>query len=785
MELHALNHRFSISTKGVFLSLILVTSLFSALNLENADGAEEETDDIFKELDELLDDFSQSDFEEEENPFEEESEEFEQVEKAEEVEKDVVEKAEEVEKDVVEKAEEVEKDVVEKAVAVNSVGFEKTTIIEFENSGTTEIETFRLWLGSDISFKSFKTEKGWTGTKSSVGVLIFTPTTPLKSGESVKFGIKTDKEKPGINWKALDKKDEQIETGKTLVTDQLTTFTQGPGVLSDSTFRLIPEKPNVGSTVRVTGEKFGANQELDFYMDGKKLDSFETDNSGFFIFTSKIPNDKKADRVEFAVKDSEGKEKTFSIRINIPDEVRINEEIPLSIDNLPSVIYRGDVLLITGTGNPGGTITATISGPEGDVTTSAADIGTDGKWSYETLVAVDTPFGKYSATISDGNEIILRNWVVETSQKIQIVPASLKFEPGELMKFNGTAIANENLEIIIENPQGLEIFSEIFEVNSSGFVNIEFPTSFSDIEGTYVLFAFQEENTAIVLVGLGELPEANLVAKMDKLNYKAGDMANLALDGPPSSTISMIIVDPSDKTEFTDTIILGPDGKKNYELDLTGYSSGVYTIVISRGNSQTEEVFSVGLVTGSGQIEIQTTKFEYLPGDPILILGDSGPNILVTLTLLDPDGDEVKIKETFTNKEGKISSSSFRVPSDAKPGIWIISAKSGPNFDKTEFTVLPTKQEGISVSITGIEPSPQGDLVHIVGYGAAQSQQVFIKIISSDDVLVGDLSIISTKSGGFSTFWLVPKDTIPGIYTLTSSDPFDSAETTFELELKS
>ena len=55
--------------------------------------------------------------------------------------------------------------------------------------------------------------------------------------------------------------------------------------------------------------------------------------------------------------------------------------------------------------------------------------------------------------------------------------------------------------------------------------------------------------------------------------------------------LSMIIVDPSDKTKFSDTITLGPDGKKSYELDLSGYASGVYTVVVTRGNAQTEGSF--------------------------------------------------------------------------------------------------------------------------------------------------------------------------------------------------
>ena len=685
-------------------------------------------------------------------------------------------------------------EAADKVVTASSVGFEKTTIIEFENSGTEDIETVRLWLGSDITFKSFKTEKGWTGTKSPQGVLIFTTTEPLKPGETVKFGVKTDKEKPGINWKALDEKDEQLETGKTLVSDlpsniikeqpsettETKTDTSTSGILSDSSFRLIPEKPNVGSTIRVTGESFGSNQELDFYMDDKKLDSFKTDDSGFFIFTSKIPEDEKADRVDFVVKDKQGNEKTFSLRLGDAPEVKIagEEDIPLSIENLPGTAYRGDVILVKGTGNPGSSITATITNPDGDViTTESAEIGLDGKWTYETIVPIDAILGKYSATITDGKHNELRTWTIESSQKIQIVPSQLKFDPGELMTFNGTAVPSKDVEVVLENPQGSEVFSDILEVDSSGFVEFEFSTTQSDIEGTYVLFAFQEEHTAITLVGLGELPEAQLILKTDKLNYDASDVAQVAIDGPPSATVSLIVVDPSDKTKFSDSIVLGPDGKKDYDLELTGYKSGVYTLVMTRGNAQAEDVFSVGLQTGSGPISIQTTKTEYMPGDPILVLGDSGTNILVTLTLIDPDGNEVKIKESFTNKEGKISVDSFRVPSDAVAGVWSINGKSGPNFDTVEFDVNTGIEEGMLIVVDNLEYLPTlGDIVNFRILGAQST--ITVDIYSSSDELVGEVSPPG-YSDDYATLWSIPNDLEPGTYTIVASDGVHSANGTF------
>ena len=101
----------------------------------------------------------------------------------------------------------------------------------------------------------------------------------------VKFGIKTDKPKPGINWKVIDVNEKQIGTGKTLVTDSVGVEPEEGsknvlGVSDSSSFRLIPEKPNVGSSMRVTGDNFGANQKLDFYIGTKKITSFETDDNG-------------------------------------------------------------------------------------------------------------------------------------------------------------------------------------------------------------------------------------------------------------------------------------------------------------------------------------------------------------------------------------------------------------------------------------------------------------------------------------------------------------------------
>ena len=123
------------------------------------------------------------------------------------------------------------------------------------------------------------------------------------------------------------------------------------GISTESIFRIVPEKPNVGSSIRVTGDKFAASQEFDFYIDSKKIGSFETDKNGHFMTTMKIPEDQKADRADFKIKDKDGEEKKISLRIGeIESRIPESQNIKLTIKGLPDIIHRGDFLEIFGTG---------------------------------------------------------------------------------------------------------------------------------------------------------------------------------------------------------------------------------------------------------------------------------------------------------------------------------------------------------------------------------------------------------------------------------------------------
>jgi len=285
----------------------------------------------------------------------------------------------------------------------------------------------------------------------------------------------------------------------------------------------------------------------------------------------------------------------------------------------------------------------------------------------------------------------------------------------------------------------------------------------------------------VLIVQEGPSVPLPLNLEFDKLNYQSTEIAKITITGTPQDVVSLLIIDPFDKPKGeTVSITLQSDGIGTHDLVLSGYVSGVYTAVVSKGSSQSSEIFSVGLQTGSGKITITTTKSNYEPGDSILILGDTEANILLTISLIDPDGNEVKVKETFSDKDGNISDGTFRIPTDAISGTWEIKAQSGSNFGITEFTVGSVTNGGLTITVEeGIIPGI-GKILTIKVTGAVGT--VEIEIIAEDGEIIETFSVPASSEGEINLPWIIPKDTEPGIYTFKATDAFDSAETTFEID---
>ena len=190
-------------------------------------------------------------------------------------------------------------------ISVTTKGFENTVIIEFENGkvDALNIKTIRIWISADNSFKSFKSEPGWSGAKYSDGQLLqFTASDVLKPGELVKFGVITDKKVSGINWKAIADNGNEIGPEKVKIMEISQTpiivervnveeeNIQQTGDMLYGTKTFIPDNLRTGSNIRLVGDGFSPEQTHQFYLNDEFLKSAESDSQGNFITTINIPS---------------------------------------------------------------------------------------------------------------------------------------------------------------------------------------------------------------------------------------------------------------------------------------------------------------------------------------------------------------------------------------------------------------------------------------------------------------------------------------------------------------
>ena len=680
-------------------------------------------------------------------------------------------------------------------ITATSTGLDYSSILELENKRGNDfnIDSVRIWLGEDNSFKSFKTERGWIG-KFEVGgqVIVFSSQENVKPGQSVKFGIKTSSENPVINWKALDSNDQVIQSAAT-ITGQLepgkTPETEQPkinqptivAINDDSSFRFIPDKPSVGSDFRIIGENFVPNQSVTLYIANQMIKSIEIDNDGRFISTASVPKDLSADRIEFTLTDTGGSEKIVSIRIQETVNREISEDVKISIGLTPKIIKRGDTITLEGQSTADTTLTLTTTQNGNIINIETFMSGFDGKWSYDHLFPIDLKLGKISIDITDGKTTVIRGFDIISSQLINITSDKMRYDIGDVIEFTGSGIPNENITLILEDPLGVEVISKTFNVNDSGNFNFSVDVDVNFAEGTYLLSAYQGRETSISVIGVEENPESILVVKPTQLNYSFGSSIDLKIQGDPHKSVSLVIIDDSFQKKISDSIKLDDNGTYIYEIDSAELGTGAFEVEVRHGNSRGETIFTVGLSTGSGQIEFNTIRQEYNSGEKLLIIGNTGNNALLSVEIFDDSGKLVRVIETFSDKTGMFKVDNFRIPLTSDAGEWTINISSGENSTERKFFVV-TETSGIAVfTQEQSKLHKTGQILTIFGKDARVGSVVFLTINNSDNVLVESLELQTTNSGDFYAIWLIPGDILPGTYTILADDEISTSTTSFSL----
>ena len=671
----------------------------------------------------------------------------------------------------------------EEVISVNAVSYENAIIIEFENESASKIKTIRMWISGEKSFKSFKTELGWSGGKYSDGkLLIFTVTDTLNPGESVKFGLTTNEKVFAINWKALDQNEQSIDTRKTHIQEidpttssfaeeeskAIEEVKETGGALYGSK-KFIPEKFRVGSDVRLAGYGFGSEKNLKLYLDDTILKSVETDKQGNFLTTISIPETYKVGTSEFIIKSESGNFQSTNINIE-ESENRFLKTAKFEVNNIPAEVGLDELLTISGNAYPQSAIILAFENNDRvlekvRVITASAS----GEWIFEERIDQNDNIGEKYVIFKNNKDKTTKNLTIKSGNLIEISASAVRYNLGETVSITGTSEPNKSTTIWIKDQDKKIVLFDITTSDASGNLNYEFVTDDTFSTGTYTAVVKQEDGLDAALFGIGQYPSTNIIALMEKTNFILDSKAVLSIIGPVSSKISITVLDANDNVELTDSVTTSSSGKIKYIIDLDGLSAGVYRAAVSTTNIQDSVKFSIGLEPGSGAISLTTTKDNFSPGESILLIGNTGNNARLTITLFDPSGNISSQTEIFSDSTGAFSTDDIGIPANGVLGNWKITAHSRLDSKSVDINVSVPTSKGITIQIEETVFSI-GDTIMIKGIAISDVSRLEVEIINQSDQVVVELGTPITSDGTFSLPWTIPSGFDTGTYTITVTD---------------
>ena len=677
-------------------------------------------------------------------------------------------------------------------ISVNAKGYENTIIIEFENESTSKIKTIRMWSGGEVAFTSFKSEPGWGGGKySDSKLLIFTATNTLNPGESVKFGLITDEKVNAINWKALDPNDNDIDKGK--ISIQVISETSSDILEEESkeveqaketgdelygTKKFIPEQIRSGSDIRLVGSGFGSEKNLKLYLDSTILKSVNTDKQGNFLTTISIPDAYNVGTSEFIIKDEFENIQTTNINVK-ESKNRFLKTSNFEVNSIPAEIRYEETLTISGSAYPQSAIIIAFENNERVLEkTRVISANANGEWVFEETIERTDDLGEKFLIFKNKQDKTTKSLTVKSDYLIQISTSAVRYNAGEAVTITGTGEPNDDTTIWVKDQNKKIVHYDVFTSNADGSLNYEFATDDTFSSGTYTVIMKQEGGSDAALFGIGKYPTSVIVALMEKTNFDLNSKAILSIVGPASSNLSITILDSNDNIKMTDSITSSSIGKNKYAIDLDGLDSGVYRVAVSSTNIQDSAKFSIGLESASGAISLVSTKSNYSPGESILVIGNTGNNARLMITLLDPSGNISATTETFSDSTGSFSTNDIGIPSDGILGDWKITAHNRLDSNSVEINVSIPTGKSLTLQIEGTQFAT-GDIVIIKGVGQSDSNRLEIKITNESDEVVESLHTPITSSGTFSLPWTVPTGFDTGTYTITVSD--DENSSSFEI----
>jgi len=683
----------------------------------------------------------------------------------------------------------------DEAISVSAESYQNTIIIEFENESVSKIKTIKMWLGGDATFKSFKVEPDWGYTPDS-NLVVFTATNTLNPGESVKFGLITNEKITGINWKALDQNANEIDKRKTSIQEishtspsfieeesEAVEQAKETGSALYGTKKFIPEKLRVGSDVRLAGNGFGADEELKLYLDTTILKSVNTDEQGNFLTTISIPDSYNVGTSEFIIKDQS--DNFQSTNINIEEQKnRFLKTTEFKVNTIPTEISYDEMLIFSGSAYPQSAVIISFESIDTrDLEkTRVITANSNGEWVFEEMINRTDIVGEKYVIFKNNQNKTTKNLTIKSDYTVDISASAVRYNVGDTVSIIGVSESKTDTTIWIKDQNKKIVYYDIFTTNANGDLNYQFVVDDRFSSGTYTAIIKQEGGGSdAALFGIERYPTASITALMAKTNFPLDSTAIMNVIGPQSTKLSITVLDSNDNIKLTDSVTTTSSGKAKFAVDLTGLSSGIYRAAVYATTAQDSVKFSIGLETGSGPISLVTTQENYSPGESILIIGNTGNNARLTVTLYDPSENVVSKTETFSDGSGNFSTENIGIPSDGSLGNWKITAHSRLDTKSIDINVSVPLGLGLTLEIENTE-FVTGDTVLIKGVGQSNSNRLSIEITDGDNQVIVSLETPITSDGTFSVPWNIPTGTSTGMYTIKVSDAVNSSSVEIFIE---
>lgn len=673
-----------------------------------------------------------------------------------------------------------------------------TTLIKFVGIGESSVVEVRLWLEEGAAIESFKTETGWTGQVNSAGVLVVTAATPPVPGESVKVGIVTDGEAPRVGWRAVNESGETVNTAWSTAQDPPIASEPPPddpeqdpelptqpsvGITGKSMFRAAPSDPGAGSLFRVTGDSFGAGQQLELLLGGQALGApFLAGADGSFTVTRTVPAGQTAGSATLAVRDQNGQELTVNISItNKERPARETTTKPLALDALPADARPGTSITVSGTGNPESWLRFSLASPETLLATSIVRIDSSGSWSFDVAIPSTAPFGSYTATVADGFTEVSESLNVEIVRTVQINAKKDLVTPGDAIEFTVTAEPG-TVEVIVKDPEDFTAFRKHIPVSSNGSVDVQYATLRPDSGGSYhggthILIAKQGGGMATTTVGVGtssrDAAEDRLVVELDKVHYSSSESAVVLVTGIRGTNAELVIVD--DQGKALDTIFLKPTltGTAEYHLDLDVLLPGAHTATVSSIGDEARYDFVVDPNTGDS-IFLSKVENIYFQGANIgAVITTQLHHTAFSLKLVDPEGVTATELDLFTDRNADLQIP-VHIPADAKSGTWTIEVDEGSNSDVKFFAVFEFGYDGLVMSLS-LHEEGGFTFIDAAGSGAGENHNMKF-VLTYPDGSTEEAEGVASPRGTFNTSFAFGSG-VSGTYTVNATDAQRSGST--------